>query len=396
MFTGKGGVGKTTLAAATAALAASRGLRTLVMSADPAHSLADVLTVPADSGEPVAAGPGLWLQQIDARDRLARSWGEVQRYLFTVLDAAGVDPMEAEELVMLPGAEEVLALLEVRRQTESGDFDLVIVDCAPTGETLRLLALPDALDWYMRRIWPAERRIVAMARRPLQRATRVPLPTSPTFDALERLHRELGEVRSVLSGPDSSVRLVLTPERVVAAEARRTLTSLALYGYRVDQVIANRVLPGGEDPWRSGWRSAQQGVLDSVRSDMSPLPVIVSEYAHTEPMGVDALRDLAEAVYAGQDPLQPGPQEPLMRIRTDPPGYVLSLSLPLATRGAIDVATRGSDLIVTVGSHRRVMALPAGLQRCLVAGAGLHDGHLDIRFTPDPDLWPQEDSRARR
>src|SRR3954447_15733444 len=259
LFTGKGGVGKTTVAAATAARAAAQGRKTLVISTDAAHSLADAFGIEAGGAEPVEIDTGLALQQVDTQRRFEQNWREVQSWLMSVLDAVGVDPLEAEELTVIPGADEVLALLEVRRQVESGVYDVVVVDCAPTAETLRLLALPDAFSWYVERVFPIERRVVRTLRPMLNRVTRVPMPHDRVFDAVERVSRELAAVRPLLSDPPApSVRLVLTREAVVVAEARRTLTSLSLYGYRVDGVIANRVFPSeGADEWRAGWVTAQ-------------------------------------------------------------------------------------------------------------------------------------------
>ena len=271
LFTGKGGVGKSTVAAGTAALAAAAGHRTLVLSTDAAHSLADAFGVSAgpEPAEPTEVAPHLHVQQVDAQRKLQQSWAEVQHYLLSVLDAAGVDPVAAEELTVLPGAEEVLALLELRQQALSGRWDVVVVDCAPTAETLRLLALPEALGWYMQRVFPAERRIIKALKPVLTRSVGVPMPDDHVFDAIERLHAELDEVRTLLSGPDASVRVVLTPENVVLAEARRSWTHLSLFGYRVDGVVAN-LETGLLRPLTAGFRAAVRpggwlllsGVLD--------------------------------------------------------------------------------------------------------------------------------------
>jgi arsenite-transporting ATPase len=387
LFTGKGGVGKTTVAAGTAALAASRGLKTLVVSTDAAHSLADAF------GGPVGAAPtemesGLFAQQVDAQGRFERSWGEVQDYLLSVLSAAGVDPIEAEELTVLPGAEEILALLEVRDQAEADRWDLVVVDCAPTAETLRLLALPDAIGWYMDRVFPVERRVVRSLRPVLGRVAGVPMPRDRVFDAVERLHRELRSARAALTAPSASVRLVLTPEAVVVAEARRTLTSLSLYGYRVDAVVANRVFPAAEgDPWRAGWVQAQKAQLAEVAHSFAPLPVFTAPYGVAEPVGSDALVELASATYGAVDAFaQPSVEDPVQVSRSGDE-FVLSLALPLADRSETDLARVGDELVVTVGGHRRVLALPSALRRCTVAGAVLRDGRLRVRFEPDPDQW---------
>ncbi len=386
LFTGKGGVGKTTASAATAALAASRGRKTLVLSTDPAHSLADALGV-ALGPEPTEIDTGLYGMQVDAQRAFERSWREVQSYLLVVLERAGVDALQAEELTVLPGAEEVLALLELRNQVASGRWDLIVVDCAPTGETLRLLALPEALSWYVEKVFPAQRRALRAIRPLLSRVAGPAVPAERVFDAVERLHRELGDVREVLTSPSTSVRLVLTPEAVVVAEARRTLTSLALYGYRVDGLVANRVFPAG-DAWRDGWAAAQAEQLAGIRRDVAPLVVLTSPYQQAEPVGLAALTELGEALYGDDDPAREveAPAD-LISLERSADAFLLSLALPLARKGEVDLARSGDELVVTVAGHRRVLALPSALKRCIVAGATLAEGRLVIRFEPDPALW---------
>lgn len=388
LFTGKGGVGKTTAAAATATQAARSGRKTLVVSTDPAHSLADAFAV-ALGPEPTEVDTGLYGMQVDSQLRFEQTWRDVQTYLLTVLEKVGIDALQAEELTVLPGAEEVLALLEVRNQVASGRWDVVIVDCAPTAETLRLLALPEALGWYVERVFPTQRRVVRSLRPVLSRVAGVPMPQDSIFDAVERLHAELADVRTVLTDPaTASVRLVLTPEAVVVAEARRTLTSLSLYGYRVDGVVANRVFPAeGADPWRAGWVAAQTGQLAEVRAAFAGLPVHISPYRATEPVGLTALAELAAEVYRDADPLALPPPADLLDVARTETGFTLSIALPLADRGAVDLARTGDELVVTVESHRRVLVLPSALRRCVVTGAVLRDGRLSIAFAPDPELW---------
>ena len=387
LFTGKGGVGKTTASAATATLAAGRGLKTLVISTDPAHSLADTVDSPLGP-EPTEIDGSLYGQQIDAQRQFERSWREVQDYLRSVLDKSGIDPMAAEELTVLPGAEEVLALLEVRRQVASQTWDLVVVDCAPTAETLRLLALPEALSWYMDRVFPASRRVARAMRPVIGRVSSVPFPQDKVFDAVERLHAELADVRAMLTDQTtSSVRLVLTPEAVVVAEARRTLTSLSLYGYRVDGVVANRVFPAGGDAWRAGWVAAQQIQLGEVEQSFAPLPIWRSPYRAGEPVGLEELAAFGAEAYGTNDPLALPPPHDLMSVTRTDAGFDLALDLPLADKRDLDLVRRGDELVVTVGSRRRVLALPSGLRRCLVDSATLRDGRLVISFVPDPDLW---------
>jgi arsenite/tail-anchored protein-transporting ATPase len=393
LLTGKGGVGKTTVAAATAVHAARCGVKTLVASTDAAHSLGDALGVPVGS-EPSEVVPGLFAQQVDARARGERSWRAVQEYLIGVLDVLGVDPVAAEELTVLPGAEEVLALLEVRDQVREGPWDLVVLDCAPTAETLRLLALPEAVNRYVERLLPVERRVARALAAGASRRGPLPVPRDTVVEAAERLHAELAGVQEVLTDPSTSVRLVLTPEAVVVSEARRTWTSLALHGYRVDGVVANRVVPdGGSDGWRTGWARAQQARLADVDASFAPVPVTRLAYAAAEPVGVEALAALGADLHgpagaaAAEALLAPPDGDPPLRVERSGPEFVLALDLPLARRDELDLGRRGDDLLVTVGGARRVIALPSALRRCRVVGAHLRDGRLRVRFEPDPDLW---------
>jgi arsenite/tail-anchored protein-transporting ATPase len=391
LFTGKGGVGKTTTSAATAALAASRGSKTLVLSTDAAHSLADAFGVELGP-EPTEIDTGLYGQQVDTQRAFEASWRDVQHFLREILEQGGVDPLEAEELTVLPGAEEVLALLELRAQVADGRWDTVVVDCAPTGETLRLLALPDALRWWMQRIFPPERRVLRTLRPVLSHLSGLPLPPDAVFAAVERLSDELAEVRDLLVDPQTtSVRLVLTPESVVVAEARRTLTSLSLYGYRVDGVVANRVFPDadpGADGWRAGWVEAQRRQLVEVEASFPGLPVWQSQYAAAEPVGLAAITALASATYADCDPLDlVDTPDPLTVERVSSDEFVMSVALPHAERRDVDLVRKGDDLVLTVGAHRRALALPSVLRRCTVDGAALRDGRLRVRFRTDPSLW---------
>jgi arsenite-transporting ATPase len=386
LYTGKGGVGKTTSAAGTATLAALRGLRTLVLSTDAAHSLSDAFDSEVGP-EPTEIDDLLFVQQIDAQRKFERSWGDIQAYLRSVLHMVGVDPIEAEELTVLPGAAEVLALLEVRDHVRSGRWDVIVVDCAPTAETLRLLALPEALNWYLDRIFNAERKMMRTFRPFLNRGASIPMPDDTVFDALRRLQNDLADIRTLLAGPDASVRLVLTPEAVVVAEARRSLTRLSLYGYRVDGVVANRVFPAaGADSWRRQWVAAQRGILEEVADSFRPLPIWESPYRVCEPVGVEELAAFAVEMYGGDDPFARATDETSLwvdrHIDTDGRTYTLTMPLPLASANELELARHGDELIITVGSYRRVLPLPAALARGVVAGARLDDGRLQVRFAP--------------
>ncbi|CAN5131011.1 MAG: ArsA family ATPase [Nocardioides sp.] len=391
LFTGKGGVGKSTVAAGTAAMAAAEGHRTLVMSTDAAHSLADAFATEVGP-EPTQVAPNLFVEQVDAQLRFEQSWVDIQRYLLSVLDSVGMDPVAAEEMTVIPGFEEVLALIELRQRAESGEWDVIVVDCAPTAETLRLLALPEALGWYMQRILPLQRRLIKAFRPLLTRAAGVPMPGDTVFEAIERLHADLDRVRELLSGPDASVRLVMTPERVVLAEARRSFTSLSLFGYRVDGAVANRIFPAdGADDWRAGWVMAQDEVLTEIEESFKPLPVWRSVYRPSEPVGVQALTDLAREVYAGTDPLaRPSGDGPFTLERTET-GAIARLALPGASREQVHLARNGDELVITVGSYRRLLTLPASLARLTVAGARVEEGQLQVRFVDPETATSKED-----
>ena len=379
LFTGKGGVGKTTMAAATAARVAAAGRKTLVISTDPAHSLADALQTTVGS-EPHEVAPGLYVGHIDTQRRLHEVWGELQRYLASALGASGIDSLRAEELTVLPGAEELLALLEVREHALSGRWDAVIVDCGPTGETLRLLALPEALDWYLQRVLPSELKLVRALRPLLGPAMGLPTPKPEVWEAAEQLQRQLVDVQRVLQSPETSVRLVLTPESVVVAEARRSFTQLALFGYRVDAVIANRVFDSAGDDWRRGWASTQDRVLNDVADSFDPLPVLTGRYQEAEPVGAAALAALGTDVYRNTDPLVGSEATELMSIAPTHDGYEVTLHLPLVDKSTLELTRVGDEIAITVSGRRRLLALPTALRRCEVAGARVDDERLHIRF----------------
>src|SRR5438876_10430073 len=265
LFTGKGGVGKTTVAAATAVRAARAGLRTVVVSTDPAHSLADAFDV-ALGDQPMQVAPRLWGQQLNARLRFEETWDDIRRYMVDVLDWVGADALEAEELAVVPGLDEVFSLADIKQFATSGDYDLVVVDCAPTAETIRLLSLPDVLGWYMDRMFDTQRRLTRLARPILQRVSGVPIAADGVFDAVRRFYDRLDGVRELLTDGDmTSARLVVNAERLVVAEARRTFTYLALFGYHVDAIVANRLLPAEVDsPWFAQWKASQATHLEVI------------------------------------------------------------------------------------------------------------------------------------
>lgn len=379
LYTGKGGVGKTTSAASTAALAAASGLRTLVMSTDAAHSLGDAFGEPVSS-EPTSVAENLWVQHIDTQARFESSWVEIQGYLHTVLAALGVDPITADELTIIPGFDEVLALLELRKHVLGDAWDLIVIDCAPSAETLRLLALPEALGWYMNKLFGHQRRLVKAFGPVLSKATGMPMPREDVFEALERLHSELAEVHEFLTSTSASVRMVLTPEQVVVAEARRLLTTLSLYGFRVDGIIANRIFPASDDPWMQRWSKAQAEVLEEVRDSFGEIALWTSVYRDDEPVGLAALHDFGAELYGDDLAWAPAIDKGPLTVERTASGAVLTVQLPFATKADVDLARHGEELVVTVGSYRRLLALPGALARQNVVAARVEGGRLQVRF----------------
>lgn len=382
LFTGKGGVGKTTVAASTALAAARQGKRTLVVSTDPAHSLGDSFDGEIGS-QPTEIAHDLFAQQLDAQDRMEESWSEIQHWLLEVFDWAGVEAVEAEELSVLPGFEELFALVDIRQHARSGAWDTLIVDCAPTAETIRFLSLPDVLAWYMDRVFPLSRKVNRVLGPVLKRVSHLPVAHDHVFSATKRFYDQLDGVKELLSDRESaSVRLVVNPERMVVAEARRTYTYLSLFGYHVDGVVANRILPDEvTDPWFDRWREVQAEQLAVIEEGFAPLPILRSPLAESEVVGLDRLAAFGEALYAGTDPLAMlHVGEPLSVVVDGAGCHELRLGLPFVESDALDVARVDDELIVTVGPYRRAVVLPDSLRRREVVEAALRDGVLRVTF----------------
>ncbi|MGI8723018.1 MAG: ArsA family ATPase [Geodermatophilaceae bacterium] len=413
LFTGKGGVGKTTAAAATALRLARRGQKTLIISADPAHSLADALGGPRIGDRPAEIAPGLMACQVDGLDRMQQQWtGEagwtaITERLCAAASASALDPIVTEELAMLPGLDELMAILALEEEVATDLYDAVVVDCAPTGQTLRLLALPDVLDRFIERLYPVHQRMLRSIGRLGQEG---PSPTRGG-DALalvvSRLHERLVSLRKLLTDPEiTRIRLVLTPESLALAESRRAATALSLFGYTLDGVIVNRVVDDsaleleGVPAWLRAWAGAQRRVLADVGSSFPGLPIRVIQHRGEEPVGANALDGVADQLYGGLsegiDPLA-GPEPPrLIPVVAEGGHYLLSLAIPHVRSAEVTLNRVGDELAISVGGHRRLFALPGLLTRCRIIDAVLADGDLTVRFQPDPERWPEELLRAHR
>jgi arsenite-transporting ATPase len=382
LFTGKGGVGKTTIAAATAVRAAHGGHRTLITSTDPAHSLADSFDV-ALGDEVSEIRENLWAEQIDAQSRLESNWRDIQEYIISFLNWAGIDAIEAEELSVIPGLDEIFSLTDVKRHVDSGRFDLLVIDCAPTAETLRLLSLPDVMNWYIERIFPVERKVVKTIRPLLTRITTMPIADDRIFAAVERLHRNLEGVGRILRDEKwASVRLVMNPEKMVIAEARRTYTYLSLFGYRVDAVIANRIIPEDvTDPYFGKWKEIQNEHLATIKESFEPVPLLTARLFEQEMVGFDLLTRMGEEVYGDADATQVLHVDEPIRVRKQGRWYILSLQLPFTDREQLDIHRKAEELLVRVGSYKRTLVLPHALQRLEIREARFVEDRLEIRFS---------------
>ena len=384
LYTGKGGVGKTSVAAATAVKAAASGKKVLVMSTDPAHSLSDAFDEPVGP-EPREMAEGLYAQEMDQGTMIQEHWAEIQEYLTTFFEWQGTEAIAAEELAMLPGMDEIFGLLLVRRHHEEGLYDALVVDAAPTGETLRLLSLPDQMEWYVEKIFPVQRRAAKLVRPFARRAptkTLPPLPEDSFFGALQRFYESVVGVGDVLTDPErTSVRLVTNAEKVVIAESRRAYTYLNLYDYAVDAVVVNRLLPESvSDPYFKGWREAQERHLGSIEEAFSPLPIFKVKLFEHEMYGLKALGAMAEEIFGDKDPLGRFYHGSAHDIAKVDGGYEVILNLPLVEKGSVDLSKKGAELLVRVGGYRRSVLLPDSMVRLHAAGARIEDGKLKVRL----------------
>ena len=382
LYTGKGGVGKTTVAAASAVACAKAGYRTLVISTDAAHSLGDSLD--AEVGDhPTNIAPNLDAQEINALHEMEEHWERVHAYLISLFASWGVDDFVAEEMATPPGMEEVASLMWIKRHREQGKYDVVVVDCAPTGETLQLLAFPDVARWYLTKIFPLERKVWKMARPVVQPFTNIPLPTDDIFGHVKDLLFDLDGMKNILGDPKvCTVRLVLNLEKMVVKEAQRAFTYLNLYDYLTDLVVVNRILPDEvKDPYFDAWHRTQDKYDSLVDQAFSPVPIKRTPLFDHEIVGLDALGEMAEAIFGGEDPTTRFHTTVSQKLRKHGTGYELSLALPFITKEEVDITHRPGELFVSVGPYKREIALPRVLNGTTVTRGRLDEGQLRVTFS---------------
>jgi arsenite-transporting ATPase len=393
LYTGKGGVGKTSMSAATALRCAELGYRTVVVSTDPAHSLGDSFDR-AIGNELVQLVPNLWGQEIDLLNQMDKYWGRVQSYLNALFSWRGMDGLVAEETSVLPGMEELACLMQITYLADSGNYDVIIIDAAPTGSTLQLLSFPDMARWYIEKIFPFQRTTVQIARPLMRRFSDMPMPEDDMFESIEELVDILARTSELLSDPTvASMRVVLNPEKMVVKEAQRAYTYLSLYGYPVDAVICNRVFPKNlEDDYFDVWKAAQSDNLALVHEAFQPLPIFEVPLFRQEVTGMAMLQLMAKTVF-GENPVRDGEGDPTryffagkaQEIFRENGSYVLSLPLPLVEREQVHLHRSVFDeLVIRIGNWKRNVSLPLGLAKLEIASAKYVGDRLNIHFTiPD-------------
>ena len=381
LYSGKGGVGKTSFSAATAVRAAGLGRRTLVVSTDAAHSLADALGADV-KGEPTTIAKNLDALEIDVNRELADHWGVIQEWLTQFMTFQGVNDAVAEEIAIFPGMEELFSLLKVKRYAETGAYDLVVIDCAPTGETVRMLGVPEVLNFYFKRIFPLQRTVLKSVRPVAKRMTDMPLPGDNVFGAVKSLFDELEGMAPLLKDPErSSIRIVLNPERMVINESQRLYTYLNLFGFPVDAVIANRVLPpAARSEYFDKWFDIQAGHLAEARQSFEPLPFFQARLFDREMVGIGLLDELAREVFGERDPADVFFQERPIEVRKEGKGYAMYIRLPFAEKDRIQVWTKGEELVVSVDNQRRHILLPRSLASRRLMGAAFKEQRLRVQF----------------
>jgi len=387
LYTGKGGVGKTTVAAAAARRSAAAGLRTVVLSTDPAHSLSDALDTQLTS-QPTRVAENLDGQEVQAQDEIEHHWEAVSGWLSELLADRGVDTISAEELTVPPGMDELFSLLQIKAHHESGSYDVVVVDCAPTGETLRLLSFPDVCTWWLEKVFPMQGRMLAAAR-PLARSLMpdLALPGDDVFEDVERLARNLVAMNGILRDRKrTTVRLVMNPDRMVVKEAMRTFTYLNLYGYLTDAVVVNRIF--GEEAGRgyfAAWREAQQEHMELVRSAFAPVPILTAPFFDREVCGPDMLDRLGDEVFGDERAEAMLYHDLVQELSSHNGSATLRLPIPFVEKADIGLKKIGAEVVVRVGAQKRTIILPSALVSYRPRGATFEDGALEVVFEKDYD-----------
>ncbi len=386
LFTGKGGVGKTTVACATALLASDFGYRTLIMSTDSAHSLSDSFGIQL-SARPMEIKNNLDGIEIDVNKEVEKNWSEIQKQFSALLNFHGIDAVLADEMAIFPGMDELFSLVMLKEFYEKQNYDVVLVDCAPTGETLKFLSFPEIIRWYMRNIFPIQRNVARVVRPLVKRVTNLPFPGDEFFEASRATYQNVGVVKEILCDESiTSIRIVLNPEKMVIKEAQRSFTYLSLFDFPVDLIIANRIIPHEvKDPYFDKWKTAQKNYMKIIEETFSPLPVFSNTLFSEEITGLTLLKRMAETIYQEKDPIQVFHKGKPVSIAKHNNGYILSLRIPFLKKEDLDILKKDEELIITAGWYKRNILLPRSFAGLRIAGAKYENEILRIRFRGEDD-----------
>lgn len=404
LYTGKGGVGKTSIAAATALRTAELGYPTLVMSTDAAHSLADCLDMELDHS-PKKIGDNLWGQEVSAMHEMEENWLIIQDYVQQVFAWGGIDEILVEELMAYPGTDELFSLLEIKKHNDKGDFEVLVVDCAPTGETLRMISTPDIMRWWMERLFPLQRKATNIARPMLKAITRfpitqdmkavagIPIPDDTLFQSIEGFFNRMGKLQDLLSDPEtSSIRLVLNPEKMVIKESQRTYTYLNLFGFCCDAVVANRIIPEVvHDAYFEEWKAIQERYGKEVEEAFYPLPILKLPLFEREIMGLEMLKQTAEQLFGDEDPSKVMFHGETQTVTRKEDGYEMTIPLPFVEKEEVELIQMEYELIVKVGKYKRDIILPRVLAGLKAAGARFEESRLILDFKLEKEEEREEE-----
>jgi arsenite-transporting ATPase len=386
-FAGKGGVGKTSVAAATGIRTAEMGHRTVILSLDLAHSLSDIFDLEKplfnqNKGKPVEVNRNLWIQELDISEEMKKNWGDIHRYISTLLGSTGLDEILAEELAILPGMEEINLLLYINRYAREKEFNVIILDCAPTGESLRFISIPTTLEWYIKKIFKIEKTVAKYVRPVAKRVYDVPLPGDEYFDAIEYLFQRLQGVDQILVDPEiTSVRLVTNPEKIVLKETQRAFMYFCLYKMNIDAIIMNRILPDDvKDAYFEAWRGSQRKYIERAEENFAPIPTFYVNLFKGEILGYDSLKVLADQIYGEKNPLDRFFEGEAFSLAKQDGEYRLVMKLPFVMKGDVELSKVADELVVRVGSMRRHVWLPHYVAASKEVRAKLEGQYLLIHF----------------
>jgi arsenite-transporting ATPase len=381
LYTGKGGVGKTSIAAATAVKSARDGKKTLVVSTDPAHSLGDSFDIKLES-EPMELADNLWAQEIDTIHEVEQGWGVIQKYLTDLFTAKAVKDITTEELTVFPGMEDLLSLIRILGYYKEGRFDVIIIDCAPTGETLALLSFPEMLRWWMEKLFPIKKKAIKIAGPIVEPLLKIPMPTTGVLDEIDKMYLALDEMKKVFSDREvTSIRIVVNPEKMVVKEAQRSFTYLNIYNFNVDAVIVNRVIPDGvTDSYFTTWKDIQKKYRAEISDSFSPIPIYNAPLFETEIVGLPILDRLSKAVFGDSDPTEIKYTGRAQEVTKDGSDYVFAIDIPFAQKDELSLNQKGDELYIKVGNVKRNLTLPRTIAALSVKKAKFEDEKLKIWF----------------